>query len=67
VCDAGGGRPIGYRPDDYEYGVAIASRFQLRGCEACGSEYVVPRPTLEQLALMYPREYYAYGGEMGWP
>lgn len=66
VCGAGEGRPIPYRPDDFEYGVDIASWFRLQGCDACGSEYVLPRPTLDELAAMYPREYYAYGGEMGW-
>ncbi len=51
-------------PGDYEYGVAIAEKFRLRACRRCGSEFVWPRPSLEELAAMYPDTYYAYDQDM---
>jgi hypothetical protein len=53
------------QPEDYEYDVEIASEFQLYNCGNCASEYVWPRPNINQLKLMYPDTYYAYEQDMG--
>ena len=52
-------------PEDYEYRVGIAGEFNIQCCEACGSEFVWPRPSIAELRQMYPATYYAYDQEMG--
>lgn len=65
VCSGTGSHDLAVLPKDYEYGVEIASKFGIRVCDACSSEFVWPRPSLDELRRMYPDNYYAYGTEMG--
>ena len=65
VCRTSNSRNLSLLPDDYEYKVDIAAQFGLRACDACGSEFVWPRPSLQELQRMYPIDYYAYDQEMG--
>ena len=65
VCSAVNSCNLPVVPEDFEYQVAIASKFRLRVCNACSSEFVWPRPSLDELRCMYPDNYYAYGTEMG--
>lgn len=65
VCRAVDSCDLPVQPEDYEYQVEIAADFGLRVCNACSSEFVWPRPSLDELRRMYPDNYYAYGKEMG--
>lgn len=65
VCQAGDSHNIPELPEDFEYQVEIAAEFGVRACNNCGSEFVWPRPSLDELRRMYPDNYYAYGTEMG--
>jgi Methyltransferase domain len=65
ICGTVDSRHLPELPADFEYGVAIAAEFGIRVCNACDSEFVWPRPTLDQMRRMYPDNYYAYGTEMG--
>lgn len=65
VCRAVDSRKLPVLPKDYEYHVEIADAFGIRVCNACSSEFVWPRPSLDELRRMYPDNYYAYGTEMG--
>jgi hypothetical protein len=65
VCRAVDSCDLPLLPEDYEYHVEIAADFGLRVCNACSSEFVWPRPSLDELRRMYPDNYYAYGTEMG--
>lgn len=65
VCCIANSRNLPLLPEDYEYRVDIATQFGLRSCASCGSEFVWPRPSLEQLQSMYPENYYAYDQDMG--
>lgn len=65
VCCAVDSYNLPELPEDYEYQVDIAAQFRVRVCNACNSEFVWPRPTIDELRRMYPDNYYAYGAEMG--
>jgi Methyltransferase domain len=65
ICGADANRDLGTQPEDFEYRVAIAPQFKIRTCTACHSDFVWPRPSLDELRRMYPDNYYAYGSEMG--
>jgi SAM-dependent methyltransferase len=65
ICKSSDSAKCAKAPADYEYDVRIAKVFELLACNSCGSEYVNPRPSLEQLKAMYPNDYYAYDQEMG--
>jgi SAM-dependent methyltransferase len=64
VCLGTDHRDLSSVPKDYEYGVDIASDFGMCTCNTCGSEYVWPRPSVDELRQMYPDTYYAYDSEM---
>lgn len=64
VCLACSNAELPDTPGDYEYNVDIASQFRMRNCHDCGSQFVWPRPDVEQLHQMYPDTYYAYDQSM---
>lgn len=64
VCLAQNHERLRAIPGDYEYQTSIASDFAMYGCRDCGSEFVLPRPSVEQLRQMYPDTYYAYESDM---
>jgi hypothetical protein len=45
---------------DHEYGLSHRARYAR--CRACGSEYQLPMPGLEELASWYPPAYHSMGG-----
>jgi SAM-dependent methyltransferase len=45
---------------DLEYFVAPPRHFVVHGCQACGSEFLSPRPTESELPSFYPPDYHAY-------
>jgi hypothetical protein len=65
VCNTVDSHDLPVLPKDYEYQVEIAADFGIRVCNVCSSEFVWPRPSLDELRRMYPDNYYAYGTEMG--
>ncbi|MFK7977378.1 MAG: class I SAM-dependent methyltransferase [Halioglobus sp.] len=64
VCLANASHVLDAAPEDYEYDVDIAKEFSMRSCNDCGSQFVWPRPNVEQLKAMYPDTYYAYDQDM---
>ena len=65
VCLTADNHELRDLPKDYEYQVEIASDFGIHCCHSCSSEFVWPRPNLDELRRMYPGNYYAYDQEMG--
>lgn len=49
---------------DYEY-QTVPNEFQFRRCRACDHLYLSPRPRGEDLGVIYPDDYYAFGGTQG--
>ena len=64
VCLGADNRALVAVPDDYEYGVSIAAGFGMRVCNSCATEFLWPRPSVDELRQMYPDTYYAYDSEM---
>lgn len=60
VCTAGDTAPLRSDVADFEYGVATHRRFAFDRCRVCGSDFLVPRPTVEEIASFYPDDYHAY-------
>ena len=53
------------QPEDYEYGVKTEREFRVLQCCQCGSRFVFPRPTVEELVSFYPLIYHAYNEDHG--
>lgn len=53
------------QPKDYEYDVVPSRRHRVYECVGCGSHYVWPRPTVEELIGFYPADYHAYNEDHG--
>ena len=49
---------------DYEYNTA-KNRFRFVRCRGCGHVYLHPRPTAEDLGVIYPSNYYTLTGTAG--
>jgi SAM-dependent methyltransferase len=56
-----------YRTDvvDLEYFVEPPRAFTVQKCHTCGSEFLDPRPTEEELPPFYPSDYHAYNENHG--
>ncbi len=50
---------------DLEYFVVPEPRLAVRRCRQCGSEFLDPRPTAQQLPAFYPSTYHAYNEDHG--
>ena len=50
---------------DLEYFVAPPRPFTMRRCGSCGSQFLGPRPTEEELPPFYPSDYHAYNENHG--
>src|ERR1700722_9927782 len=46
--------------EDLEYFVVPPREFIIQKCNRCGSEFINPRPTEEELPPFYPSDYHAY-------
>jgi SAM-dependent methyltransferase len=60
LCDAPSVGPFRDDVRDLEYGVEPARPMTEWRCEACGSEFLRPRPTNDELPTYYPPDYHAY-------
>lgn len=49
---------------DYEY-QTVPNEFEFRRCRACDHLYLSPRPRGDDLGVIYPDDYYAFGGTTG--
>ncbi len=49
------------RGTDFEYDTA-SNEFSFVRCGKCGHHYLNPRPRIEDLGVIYPSHYYAFGG-----
>lgn len=60
VC--GSSRTADHRSDviDFEYGVKPARAFRIARCGDCGSDHLLPRPTVAEISSFYPSDYHAY-------
>lgn len=65
VCQADDGRSVWANPADYEYGVVPQRPFRFLACAACGTEWLDPRPTPDELVRFYPPGYHAYNDDHG--
>lgn len=45
---------------DFEYGIVPDREFVVHRCNECGSDFLNPRPTIEEIASFYPEDYHAY-------
>lgn len=52
-------------PVDYEYGVETGRPFCILGCRSCESQWLYPRPEVEELVAFYPPDYHAYHDDHG--
>ncbi|OGV35660.1 MAG: hypothetical protein A2020_00410 [Lentisphaerae bacterium GWF2_45_14] len=56
---------VNAQPEDFEYAVIANDTFKICRCDDCRSEFLFPRPTVEQLVSFYPADYHAYNDDHG--
>lgn len=52
-------------PIDYEYDVVMPRPFRILGCKVCESQWLYPRPSVDELIEFYPDDYHAYNDDHG--
>ncbi len=65
ICGARSTGPLSAQPVDYEYSVQPARSLTVYLCHGCGSRFVHPRPTVEEMLSFYPSNYHAYHEDHG--
>jgi len=55
--------PVTRQPSDYEYFVEPKRKLKVFHCRECGSEFVHPRPSVEELVSFYPLHYHTYNDD----
>jgi SAM-dependent methyltransferase len=65
VCGTEGAEIIPLQPQDFEYRVQTKRNFSVRACRNCGTQFVHPRPTPDELISFYPLDYHAYNEDHG--
>jgi SAM-dependent methyltransferase len=65
ICGATQCAHIKEQPADYEYFVKPARDFKIASCPGCGSQFLHPRPIVEELISFYPLDYHAYNEDHG--
>lgn len=65
ACGAGTPGVAIASPVDYEYGVSTGRPFCILGCQACKSQWLYPRPNVDELVAFYPPDYHAYHDDHG--
>lgn len=50
---------------DYEYGVETGRSFRILTCQSCETQWLYPRPEVEELVGFYPPDYHAYHDDHG--
>lgn len=54
------------QPKDYEYRISPKRKFLIHRCGGCNSQFLWPRPNVEELISFYPDDYHAYNEDHGW-
>jgi len=54
-----------FQPADYEYRVLPIRPLRIYGCSSCGSQFIFPRPSVEEVISFYPDDYHAYHDDHG--
>ncbi len=65
VCGSSEGRELSSQPEDFEYHVSAGNKYKIRACSSCGSGFLWPRPTVDDLVRFYPDDYHAYNDDHG--
>jgi SAM-dependent methyltransferase len=65
VCEGLDHYFVSKQPSDYEYFVEPERELQVFHCKQCDSEFVHPRPTVEELVSFYPLDYHTYNDDHG--
>ncbi|MBN2318448.1 MAG: hypothetical protein JXR49_05195 [Acidobacteria bacterium] len=65
ICGGSDYYPIPDQPSDYEYFIEPKREFKVLHCRICGSEFVHPRPTVDELVSFYPLDYHTYNDDNG--
>jgi SAM-dependent methyltransferase len=65
VCGSTHTAPHRRDVEDLEYFVTTRRSFSVWKCEGCRSQFLDPRPDLDELAEIYPSHYHAYNEDHG--
>jgi len=65
ICGGSDNYRVDRQPEDYEYFVQPKRDLNVHRCRTCGSEFVYPRPTVDELVSFYPRNYHTYNDDHG--
>lgn len=65
ICGGSDYYTIAGQPVDYEYFIEPKREFKVLHCRACGSEFVHPRPTVDEVVSFYPLDYHTYNDDHG--
>jgi SAM-dependent methyltransferase len=65
ICGGLDNYRVDRQPDDYEYFVKPERDLSVYRCRTCGSEFVYPRPTADELVSFYPNNYHTYNDDHG--
>jgi len=56
---------VSKQPSDYEYFIQPQRELDVHHCRQCDSEFIHPRPTVEELISFYPLDYHTYNDDHG--
>jgi SAM-dependent methyltransferase len=65
ICQGKEHYPLARQPTDYEYFVEPKRDLKVLHCKDCGSEFVHPRPTVQEVVSFYPLHYHTYNDDHG--
>jgi SAM-dependent methyltransferase len=65
ICGGSDCYAVERQPSDYEYFVKPKRDLKVFHCRTCGSEFVYPRPTVDELVSFYPLDYHTYNDDHG--
>jgi SAM-dependent methyltransferase len=65
ICGGSDHYTIDGQPRDYEYFIEPKRGFKVLHCRTCGSEFVHPRPTVDEAVSFYPLDYHPYNDDLG--
>lgn len=63
ICHGESASYVKQQPEDYEYFFKPARDFCFYDCLACGTRFIFPRPSEEEVISFYPEDYWAYNKE----
>lgn len=65
MCGGQDVRALPDQPEDYEYFMVPGQGLRFYHCDKCHSEFIHPRPTVEELISYYPLGYHVYNEDHG--